>query len=191
MTINPELHQRSMIGLGALIQQHAYFAPEEENVMDENGRNWKKIVGWIALVLVAILLVIQIIPLDRDNPAVVSEPNWDSPHTRELAKVACFDCHSNETVWPWYARITPSKLLLWFDVRAGRQTLNFSDWATHPQNASAVAKAIDNGGMPPFYYVLMHSEADLTDAEKQQLIDGLRVTFAQTSGAARASGDAN
>ncbi len=75
-----------------------------------------------------VLLLIQLIPVDKSNPPVVSEPTWDSPQTRALAKDACFDCHSNETVWPWYAKIAPSSWLLAQDVDEGRSALNFSEW---------------------------------------------------------------
>ncbi|HML25020.1 MAG TPA: heme-binding domain-containing protein [Aggregatilinea sp.] len=157
--------------------------------MDSIKQNWKKIVGGVVLVLVAALLVIQIIPLSRDNPPVVSEPNWDSPQTRDLAASSCFDCHSNETVWPWYSKIAPSKLLLWRDVNEGRDTMNFSDWASHPQSAGEISEVIDSGEMPPFYYVMMHSEAKLSDTEKQQLIQGLQTTIAQTNGQVSESSD--
>jgi hypothetical protein len=60
-----------------------------------------------AAVVVAGFIILQLVPVARTNPAVVREPQWDSPQTRELAQRACYDCHSNETVWPWYAYIAP------------------------------------------------------------------------------------
>ncbi|WP_119069295.1 heme-binding domain-containing protein [Aggregatilinea lenta] len=154
--------------------------------MDSIRQNWKKIVGAIALVAILALVVIQIIPMSRDNPPVVSEPNWDSPETRDLAVAACFDCHSNETVWPWYSKVAPTKLLVWRDVDEGRGVMNFSDWANNPQSVDELVEVIDEGEMPPIYYTWMHSNANLSDAEKQQLIDGLRTTFSQTDGQANA-----
>ncbi|HZY42825.1 MAG TPA: heme-binding domain-containing protein [Anaerolineae bacterium] len=83
----------------------------------------------LVLILVAVLIVIQIPPLFfQTNPPVVAEPNWDNPQTRALAQRACFDCHSNETVWPWYSRIAPPSWLITFDVFRGRRNLNFSEW---------------------------------------------------------------
>jgi hypothetical protein len=66
-------------------------------------------VGIILLILVGGFLLIQLVPYGRAhaNPPVVKEPAWDSPTTRALAKRACFDCHSNETVWPWYTNVAP------------------------------------------------------------------------------------
>jgi len=135
--------------------------------------NWKRLVAIVVGVLVVGWLVLQLIPLDRTNPAIASEPAWGDPHARELAKAACFDCHSNETVWPWYAKVAPMKFLIWKDVRDGRDQLNFSEWATGEQETDEIAGVIRDGEMPPWYYTLMHPDAKLSDAEQQQLIAGL------------------
>lgn len=131
--------------------------------------------------LVLIFVIMQLIPLDQTNPPVKAEPNWDSPQTRELAAVACFDCHSNETDWsPWYAKIAPAKFLVWRDVEEGRSELNFSEWSDgmSAEMAGEIAEVIQEGEMPPMQYTLMHSNAKLSDEEKQQLIDGFARTFA-------------
>ncbi len=131
--------------------------------------------------LVLIFVVMQLIPLDQTNPPVKAEPNWDSAQTRELAAVACFDCHSNETDWsPWYANLAPARFLVWRDVEEGRSTLNFSEWSDSmsAEMAGEIAEVINEGEMPPAQYTLMHGEAKLSDEEKQQLIDGFAATFA-------------
>jgi mono/diheme cytochrome c family protein len=140
-----------------------------------------RILGIIVGVLVVLFVVIQFIPVDKTNPATAQEPNWDSPHTRELAKAACFDCHSNETEWPWYAKIAPSSWLLSRDVKEGRSILNFSDWGGGGRELDEITEVINEGEMPPWYYKLMHSNAKLSDTEKQDLITGLMATFAQTA----------
>ena len=63
----------------------------------------------VVAVLAGLFLAIQFVPYGRDhsNPPVIGEPTWNSPETRALAVRACFDCHSNETVWPWYSNIAP------------------------------------------------------------------------------------
>lgn len=122
------------------------------------------------------LLVIQLLPFGRThtNPAKVSEPAWDNPATRELAKRACFDCHSNETIWPWYSNIAPVSWLIANDVLEGRSHMNFSDWQRGRQpSISEIIGEIEEGGMPPFQYLLMHQDAKLSAAEKQTLIEGL------------------
>ena len=69
----------------------------------------KKVLGFGLLAVVGLFVLIQLAPFGRNhtNPPVVQEPSWDSAETRALAKRACFDCHSNETVWPWYSNIAP------------------------------------------------------------------------------------
>lgn len=153
---------------------------EESNETAKPRRNWGRVLVRIVGVLVVIGLIIQLVPLSRDNPAVASEPAWDSPETRALAQNACFDCHSNETVWPWYSKVSPSKLLVWVDVTEGRSAMNFSDWQARSRPLSDIVEVIDSGSMPPFYYPLMHSEAKLSDTQKAQLIEGLRATLSQT-----------
>ena len=140
-----------------------------------------KKIGRIILILIGaglvLFVVIQLVPLGRNhtNPPVVSEPNWDSPATRELAKIACFDCHSNETVWPWYSNVAPVSWLVYYDVVGGRNRMNFSEWSSnfHP-NFDELVGIIQEGEMPPAQYLLMHPNANLSAADKQALIDGLR-----------------
>ena len=130
------------------------------------------------LVGVVGLLLIQIIPYGRDhtNPAVVSEPPWDSPATRAFAVTACFDCHSNETKWPWYSNIAPMSWLVQRDVDEGRKHLNFSTWSAG--QGAAAASMVSSGKMPPFQYTIVHPEANLSEADKAAFIDGLTATFA-------------
>jgi len=122
-------------------------------------------------------LVMQLVPYGRDhsNPPVVSEPTWDSPQTRDLAERACFDCHSNETVWPWYSNVAPISWLVQHDVEEGREKLNFSTWAQGGgEEADEMAEVIAEGEMPMPIFLLTHAEARLTAAEKQALMDGLQ-----------------
>lgn len=126
----------------------------------------------IALALaVGLLLVIQVVPYGRQhtNPPVTSEPAWSTPETRALAERACFDCHSNETVWPWYSSIAPISWFVVHDVQEGRRALNFSDWGSRQQRLREISEVLQEGEMPPFYYVLQHPEAKLTAAERAQL----------------------
>jgi cytochrome c551/c552 len=133
--------------------------------------------------LVVLAGVIQFVPYGHDhtNPPVRKEPAWDSQASRGLAVRACYDCHSNQTVWPWYAQIAPVSWLIQRDVDTGRERLNFSEWdrpqrGTRPQS---VDRRIQRGSMPPWYYVLMHSQAKLSDGEKLALMHGLDTTVLQ------------
>jgi hypothetical protein len=89
---------------------------------------------------------------------------------------ACFDCHSDETVWHWYSNIAPFSWLIQHDVDEGRRRLNFSDW-TATRRIRDVAEAIRRGDMPPLQYRLLHPEARLSDAEKTALESGLTTTL--------------
>ena len=133
----------------------------------------------VALVVVTLALVVQVIPYGHQltNPPVGREPSWDSPATRELAKRACFDCHSNETTWPTYARVAPVSWLIQHDVDEGRSKLNFSEWDRLQRDATDTAKEVMEKDMPPSTYLLMHPLARLTDAEREQLVRGLQITL--------------
>lgn len=157
----------------------------------------KKMVVRGAIVLVAVglvgLIAIQLVPVERTNPPVISEPNWDSPETRALAQRACFDCHSNETAWPWYSQVAPVSWLVADHVIEGRDKFNMSEWPSG--EGDEAAETVAEGEMPLFGYVLMHPEAKLTPAETEQLIAGLKATFGgeaseeRESAAERGGGD--
>jgi hypothetical protein len=89
----------------------------------------------------------------------------------------CGDCHSNETVWPWYSKLFPVSLLLMNDVVEGRANLNVSEWGRGENRGEDAAEAFGEGEMPPAQYLLMHPAARLTPAEKQELLMGLISTF--------------
>lgn len=138
----------------------------------------------VALILGVVLLAfgIQFVPYghQHDNPPTVQEPHWDSPQTRELARRACFDCHSNETIWPWYARYAPVSWLIASDVDEARRDLNFSDWRNGDRKGECAANIrveITRRSMPPLPYRLIHPEARLNAAQWQQLITGLTQTI--------------
>jgi hypothetical protein len=132
-----------------------------------------RIIGIIVLIGIVLFALIQLVPYGRNhkNPAVVQEPNWDA-QTRAIAKKACFDCHSNEVVWPWYSNIAPVSWLVQRDVDEGRRRLNFSEWGSG-RGEDEIASMIQEGEMPPAQYKLMHPASRLTEVEKQALIQGL------------------
>jgi mono/diheme cytochrome c family protein len=140
-----------------------------------------KIIGLIIGIMLAGFILLQIIPYGRNhtNPPVVSEPKWDSPRTKELAQRACFDCHSNETVWPWYSNIAPGSWLIYRDVVEGRSRLNFSDWNNSSGRAGEAPGIVMEGEMPPLQYLLIHKNANLTTAEREELAKGLAATLGQ------------
>ncbi len=140
----------------------------------------KRIIIMILAALAGIFLLIQLIPFGHQhtNPPVAQEPNWDSPQTRELAQRACFDCHSNETVWPWYSNVAPVSWLVQSDVNEGRSHLNFSDWSK-VREAFEIPEVVQEGRMPPSIFLIMHPEARLTQAEKEALVSGFKATVGE------------
>lgn len=130
----------------------------------------------LLLGLIVLLLAIQFVPYghDRTNPPVRREPAWDRPETRDLAVRACFDCHSNETKWPGYARVAPVSWLVQYDVDEGRAHLNFSEWDRPQTDFDEAPQQIRRKAMPPSMYILMHSDADLGDAQFEELAAALQ-----------------
>jgi len=128
-----------------------------------------------------IFLGIQALPYggDHSNPPVISGPNWDSPQTEQLVRRACFDCHSNETRWPWYSYVAPVSWRVAGHVEQGRRHLNFSEFNKPQRRAHDAAEEVEAGEMPLWDYALMHSEARLSDSEKEVLIRGLKATFGE------------
>jgi hypothetical protein len=108
---------------------------------------------------------------------VTAEPAWDSARTRELAVRACFDCHSNETQWPWYSNVAPVSWSVTMHVDEGRDRLNFSEWDQPRREAGEAAEVIQEGSMPPLYYRMAHPQARLSAAEKAELSAGLRASL--------------
>jgi hypothetical protein len=137
-----------------------------------------KITLWVIVILVAGFGLIQLVPYGRDhsNPPVTYEYQWESADAKAVAEKACYDCHSNETVWPWYSSVAPSSWLVQRDVDAGRDHLTFSEWPAGSAIVSAaigkeVAQVVSEGEMPPFQHKIMHGDARPSDVERQLLID--------------------
>ncbi|MGE3344314.1 MAG: heme-binding domain-containing protein, partial [Vicinamibacterales bacterium] len=104
------------------------------------------------LIALGVLLTIQLVPVTRDNPEDRRGPGAP-PQVEAILKRACYDCHSNETVWPWYSRVAPVSWMVAYDVHEAREHLNFSDFqdlseGTQVKVWAAVMKEIDEGRMP-------------------------------------------
>ena len=145
-------------------------------------RVWRaqlKIFGVATAALLVVLLLIQLVPYgrDHDNPAVRLEPAWDSPRTRDLTVRACFDCHSNESEWPWYSNIAPVSWYVQSHVEDGRRKLNFSEWDLRQQDADEAVETIREGSMPPWYYTIPGTGRGFSAAELDELARGLDATL--------------
>ena len=150
------------------------------------------IVGFIGLIA-----LIQFVPVQHSNPPAADPVVFADPNAETIAKRACYDCHSNQTTWPWYSYVAP---LSWYSinhVEEGRAQLNFSDVAATLTNAREggeggeggeqttvaelaenSAETINNGEMPPSYYTLIHKDALLSATDKEALIAGINQALA-------------
>ncbi len=138
--------------------------------------NRRRVILGVVGVVVVGFIILQLVPgFARTNPPVLNQIQWSSPETEQLMRTACYDCHTNETVWPWYSQIAPMSWLVVHDVNEGRQRLNFSD-GTGEINARELIEQIDRGTMPPAIYTTMHPEANLTADQKATLIAGIQAT---------------
>ncbi len=119
------------------------------------------------------LVLVQFVPVDRTNPPV--ETRVDAPaDVVAVLERACYDCHSNETVWPAYSRVAPVSWLVAYDVHEGREAVNYSTWGRYSAEDRAKFRKetweeVEEGEMPLKLYPLLHPDARLTDADRELL----------------------
>jgi len=140
----------------------------------------KKKLKWIFVLAVVVFIGMQFANPSLKNPPVIPghdlmTTNPPPPEVAALLHRACYDCHSNETVWPWYSNIAPISWLLVHDVDEGRGKMNFST-GSH-LDARDMIRQIQNGSMPKSIYLPLHPDANLSDTEKADLIAGITATF--------------
>ena len=110
-------------------------------------------------------------PITRTNPAV-EERVPAPPDVEAILRRSCADCHSNETVWPWYSNVAPVSWLVANDVNRARRHLNLSTWnrlspADRQEAAEHIREEVLEGEMPLAIYLPLHPEARLSDADKK------------------------
>jgi hypothetical protein len=132
----------------------------------------------LAVVAVAFILV-QFVPAGAAENPPVEEDLAAAPEVTEVLRRACYDCHSNETKWPWYGRVAPARWLVLHDVREGREHLNFSTWNRYDAEERAekleeILEELAEGAMPPRVYTPLHPSARLSAADRALLEDWVR-----------------
>jgi hypothetical protein len=131
----------------------------------------------ILLILAVLLVVAQLIRPARTNPSIDPAHELQAPQpAASILQRSCIDCHSNRTVWPWYAQVAPVSWLLADDVKDGRKEMNFSEWTTFTPRRQAnklkqVCEQIEQHEMPLWFYLPLHPKAKLTDADRKVLCD--------------------
>lgn len=123
------------------------------------------------LITFIILVLIQFIQIDKKSIAVEKTLEIKAdPEVYHTFKIACYDCHSNETIWPWYSNIAPFSWLVADHVKEGRRALNFSTWENYSQeDKEEKLKKIYRtvyASMPLASYIFAHKEADLTKEQR-------------------------
>lgn len=143
---------------------------------------WKKIV----LGLMTLLLIAQLIPTGKTNPEVTAEFS-ENQSLKAIFKRSCYDCHSNETNWPWYSDVAPISWLVVHDVKEGRKHLNFSTWNDLPpkkkeHKKEEILEQIEKGEMPMTLYTFIHRNAKLLEAEKGMIKTWVVADTGKTTG---------
>lgn len=130
-------------------------------------------VKWILIIVVALFILIQFIPVDRSNPPVTAEINAPA-EVVSIFEHSCYDCHSNKTDWRWYSYVAPVSWLTSHDVKEARGHLNFSEWGTLEAKKQAdlqeeIWKEVRKDGMPLKIYTLIHPDTKLSDSQKETI----------------------
>jgi hypothetical protein len=144
----------------------------------------------ILLIIIVILIGIQFIRPARNQSADVLASDISHVYSvpqnvSVILKKACNDCHSNHTVYPWYAEVQPVAWWLNHHIQEGKNELNFNEFAAYAiprqyHKMEEVIKQVKEGEMPIWSYTLIHTDAKLTGEEKQTLInwaEGIRSTM--------------
>lgn len=138
----------------------------------------------IAIVLFVVFILIQFFQIDKTNPPVNKGMDFltikNTPETLAAQiRSSCYDCHSNETKYPWYSYIQPFGWFLKNHIEEGRKELNFSTFATYEPKRQAhkldeASEMVEHSEMPLESYLLIHGEAKLTDDQKTEMINYFR-----------------
>ncbi len=130
----------------------------------------------VVAVLAVFLVFIQFVQPRRTNPSSIASRGISAhvqipEKTIATLRKGCGDCHSNQTVWPWYSHVAPFSWIVVDDVKQGRRHLNFDDWEAqeNPKEANEhlvdICKEIQQKGMPPFSYSILHPQSGLSAEE--------------------------
>jgi hypothetical protein len=139
----------------------------------ERRSSLKRFLVRVAIGLAVLFVAIQFVPVSRTNPPVTSPLAAPEP-VQSILRRSCYDCHSNETRWPWYAYVAPVSWLVAGDVKDGRAKMNFSTWgeysaAKRASKAGEMVDEVEGGSMPLPKYLRMHGDAKLSPEDVNAL----------------------
>ncbi|MCC2590704.1 heme-binding domain-containing protein [Chryseobacterium sp. MFBS3-17] len=137
-------------------------------------------IGWLAVLVVAIVLVIQFIPVERNVSTVPPGQSFERTqkvpaNVAAILKVSCYDCHSNNTSYPWYSELQPGAYFMAQHIKEGKEELNFdefNDYSKRRKKAKikSIISQIEKDQMPLKSYLLLHHDADLTPEQQKVLM---------------------
>jgi hypothetical protein len=140
-----------------------------------------KIIAWLALVA---LIVIQFFPITLNESDTVPQSDFmvenQVPATiKNRLQVSCYDCHSNNTEYPWYNKVQPAAWYLEDHIQEGKDELNFNEWAEYSDRRKnsklrSIISQIEEDKMPLDSYTLIHKDAILSDEDKRVIIDYMK-----------------
>jgi len=140
-----------------------------------------KILKYTAYLVLAVFIAIQFVPKELpENDSDLSNDIIQVTETTEDVKIilqrSCYDCHSNQTTYPWYSYIAPVSWLVAKDTRHGREELNFSEWEALSKRKKIkalndIAEEVEEKKMPLDIYTIVHKDAVLSDDEIILLIN--------------------
>ena len=139
------------------------------------------IIGWLSVIVVAVVLAIQFIPVERNVSTVPAGQSFERTekvpaNVAAILKVSCYDCHSNNTRYPWYSELKPAAWLMARHIKKGKKELNFdefNDYSKRRKKAKikSIISQIEKEEMPLKSYLLLHSDSKLTAEERKMLLD--------------------
>ena len=138
-------------------------------------------IGWLAVLVVAIVLVIQVIPVERNVSTVPPGQSFEKTekvpaNVATILKVSCYDCHSNNSRYPWYSELQPGAWFMAQHIKKGKEELNFDEFNNYSKRRKkakikSIISQIEKDEMPLRSYRMMHGNARLSADEKKELLD--------------------
>lgn len=135
----------------------------------------------IVITLIILFVVIQFFRIDKTIKPINTAKDFvfvtsANPEVTNILKTACYDCHSDQPVYPWYTNIAPISWWIKHHINEGSEHLNFSVWGDYKDKRKhhkleECIEMVEEGEMPMASYTWMHKEAKLTDAQKLQLVE--------------------
>lgn len=141
----------------------------------------KKRLKYLFFLILALFIIIQFFPIDKSTPEFDSSGDFialsnPGDEVTSILKTSCYDCHSFESVYPWYANIAPVSWWIKDHINEGREHLNFSIWSSYTvkradHKLEEVIEEVEDHAMPLSSYTIIHSDASLSPEQEQELID--------------------